>query len=74
MDVKHTKDSLQGEINFPNNGEEMELTIIRLKTQYTKETDKQDFPTEEEVVKPEETEDHKSNVAIVSDLDNLQGF
>ena len=69
MDVNHTKDSLQEETVFPNHEVKMELTTVKLKIQDTKATDNQDFSTEEEADKPEETEERKSNVAIVSNSD-----
>ena len=45
MDVSHTKDSLPEETVFPNRGEEMELTMVKLKIKETEATNNQDFPT-----------------------------
>ena len=70
MDVNHTSDSLPGEILeivFPNQEEEMELTMVKLKIQDSEATtDTQDSPMEEEVDNSEEMEEIKSNVATVS--------
>ena len=69
MDVSHTKDSLPEEMVFPSHGEEMELTMAKLKIKETEDADNLDFPTEEEVANSKEMEEIRSNVATVSNSD-----